>query len=118
MVICISSGADVQLVNPVTRVYFSNEASDSKPRGSWYAMSHISELDTSISKTSPDIDSSEPKSQEKATVRFMHRHYVQTLYPGHCVQDNMYRTLCTDIVYRNYAQDTAYTLHRHNVQST
>ena len=69
-----------------------------------YATSDTSELETSVSKTSPDIDSSEPKSQEKVTVRFMYRycvqtlctgHYVQTLCTGHYVQNTMYRTLCT-----------------------
>ena len=101
-------------------VFFQYSA-DSEPRDSRYAMSHTSELDTSITimenqemDTSitiinPDFDSSEPKSQEQATVRFMYRtlcagHYVQntvyrTLCTGHCVQ-----TLCTDTMYRHYVQ--------------
>ena len=85
-------------------------ASTHTPSSDQYATSDTSKMD---SKTSPDIDSSEPKSQEKVCVRFMYRHYVPTLRIGHCVQDTMYRTLCTgqfvqDAMYSHYEQDTMY----------
>ena len=80
-------------VEPVMCLYFYSVHSQSLEPASThtqsseqYATSDTSELDTSITETSPDIDSSEPKSQGKTTVRFMYRH---------CVQDTMYRTLCT-----------------------
>ena len=85
-------------------VFFQYSA-DSEPRDSRYAMSHTSELDTSITKTSSDIGSSEPKSQEKATVRFMYRHCMyRTLCTVHYVQYTMYRTLCMYTMYRHYVQ--------------
>ena len=112
---------NVWLANLVTRVFFEYSAL-SEPKGSQYAMSHTSVLGTSISKTSPGIGSSEPKSQEKATVSFMYRyyvqdtryrtlctrHFVQTLSTGHYVQDTMYGHYLQDTMYRILITDTMY----------
>ena len=80
---------DVSFAKPVTCVFYSAHSQSLVPPSTHTqsseqcATSDTSELDTSISKTSSDIGSSEPKSQEKVTVRFMYRHYVQTLCTGH-----------------------------------
>ena len=113
-------------IEPVTRVFFGYSAHSQSldPTSEQYATSDTSLLDTSVSKTSPDIDSNEPKSQEKATVSFMCR----TLCTGHYELDTMYKhyvqTLCTDTMYRHNVQDTMYrTMYRtlytgHHVQDT
>ena len=98
---------DVSFAKPVTCVFYSAHSQSLLPASTHTqsseqcATSDTSEFDTSVSKTSPDIDSSEPKSQEKATVSFMYRHYVQTLFTGHFVPSTMYRTLCSDTIKLN-----------------